>query len=51
MCAAWNLSVKAIAKSYCWLPMGGKVRPAKARLSVGFKFDGTVDYHRALRML
>ncbi|WP_048908398.1 hypothetical protein [Synechocystis sp. PCC 6803] len=51
LCAAWNLSVKAIAKSYCWLPMGGKVRPAKARLSVGFKFDGTVDYHRALRML
>jgi hypothetical protein len=29
--------------------MESKVRPAKARLSVGFKFDGTVDYHRALK--
>ncbi|MBE9242847.1 hypothetical protein [Synechocystis salina] len=26
----------------------GKVRPAKARLSVGFRFYSTVDYHRAL---
>ncbi|WP_256366307.1 MULTISPECIES: hypothetical protein [unclassified Synechocystis] len=41
----------AIAKSSCWLMMGGKVRPAKARLSVGSIFSGTVDYHRALRML
>jgi hypothetical protein len=31
--------------------MGRKARPAKARLSVGSIFDGTVDYHRALRIL
>ncbi|AIE76180.1 hypothetical protein D082_50180 (plasmid) [Synechocystis sp. PCC 6714] len=41
----------AIARSCCWLLMGRKVRPAKAHLSVGSIFDGTVDYHRALRML
>ncbi|WLT36965.1 hypothetical protein NON20_12880 [Synechocystis sp. B12] len=39
------------AKSSCWLLVGGKVQAAKARLSVGSKFDGTVDYHRALGML
>jgi hypothetical protein len=41
----------AIAKSSCWLLMGGKVQAAKARLSVKSIFDGTVDYHRALSML
>lgn len=38
----------AIAKSFCQLLVGGKV---KARLSVKSIFDGTVDYHRALGML
>ncbi|ALJ67366.1 MULTISPECIES: hypothetical protein [unclassified Synechocystis] len=48
LCAAWSLSVMAIAKSFCQLLVGGKV---KARLSVKSIFDGTVDYHRALGML
>jgi hypothetical protein len=48
LCATLELSIMAIAKSSCWLLMGTGVRPAKARLSVGSMFDGTVDYHRAL---
>ncbi|QUS62587.1 hypothetical protein IQE94_18095 (plasmid) [Synechocystis sp. PCC 7339] len=43
-----GLSIMAIAKNSCRLLVGGKVRPAKARLFVGSIFDGTVDYHRAL---
>jgi hypothetical protein len=48
LCAALSLFIMAIAKSSCWSLMRTGVRPAKARLSVGSKFDSTVDYHRAL---
>ena len=39
--------IRESLKVFVGLLVVSKIRPAKARLSVGFKFNGAVDYHSA----